>query len=78
MGDMPTNPAAWEVNAGGLMWDALTTAQGKPGSPLKILTDLAPSRSRWRRGLVVEGAGRRRFGRYEVRHGSAGRSRTVG
>ena len=28
---------AWEINAGQLVWDALTFARGKPGSPLKIL-----------------------------------------
>ena len=30
-------PGAWEINGGELVWDALTTARGKPGSPLKIL-----------------------------------------
>ena len=30
-------PGSWEVNGGALMWDALTGAQGKPGSPLKII-----------------------------------------
>ena len=30
-------PGAWEVNKGGLMWDAITTAQGKPGSPLRVI-----------------------------------------
>ena len=30
-------PGSWETNGGKLMWDALTGAQGKPGSPLKII-----------------------------------------
>ena len=30
-------PGSWEINGGLLVWDALTTARGKPGSPLKIL-----------------------------------------
>ena len=35
---------AWEINAGSMIWDALTTARGKPNSPLKILVvgTLAP------------------------------------
>lgn len=53
-------PGAFEVNAGGLMWDALTTAQGKPGSPLKILIlgTLAPGgvEGSWWRELVDGGS----------------------
>lgn len=30
-------PGSWEIIGGGLMWDALTGALGKPGSPLKII-----------------------------------------
>ena len=30
-------PGAWETVGGQLMYDALTTAQGKPGSPLKLV-----------------------------------------
>ena len=30
-------PGSWEINGGNLMWDALTGAQGKPGSPLRIV-----------------------------------------
>ena len=30
-------PGSWDINAGGLVWQALTTARGKPDSPLKIL-----------------------------------------
>ena len=38
-------PGAWEINSGGMVWDALTTARGKPDSPLTILIvgTLAPS-----------------------------------
>ena len=53
-------PGSWEVNAGGLMWDALTGAQGKPGSPLKILLigTLAPGGvdGSWWRELVDRGS----------------------
>ena len=28
-------PGSWQINSGGLVWDALTTARGKPESPLK-------------------------------------------
>ena len=53
-------PGAFEVNAGGLMWDALTTAQGKPGSPLKILLigTLAPGgvEGSWWGDLVKRGS----------------------
>ena len=30
-------PGSWLINAGSLVWSALTTARGKPNSPLKIL-----------------------------------------
>ena len=30
-------PGSWEITGGALMHDALTTAQGKPGSPLRII-----------------------------------------
>ncbi len=30
-------PGAWEINSGGMVWDSLLTARGKPDSPLKIL-----------------------------------------
>ena len=52
-------PGSWEVNAGGLMWDALTGAQGKPNSPLRILVigTLAPAgvEGTWWHGLVTGG-----------------------
>ena len=30
-------PGSWQIGGGKLMWDALAGAQGKPGSPLKIV-----------------------------------------
>ena len=41
-------PGCWTINGGGLVWDALTTARGKPESPLKILIvgTLAPNADR--------------------------------
>ena len=50
-------PGSWEVNGGLLMWDALTTARGKPGSPLKILLigTLAPAISGWWHDLIEDG-----------------------
>ena len=52
-------PGSWEVNGGQLMWDALTTARGKPGSPLKILLigTLAPALSGWWHDLIADGTG---------------------
>ena len=50
-------PGAWEVNGGLLLHDALETAKGKPGSPLKVLYigTLAPSISGWWHDLVADG-----------------------
>lgn len=50
-------PGAWEVNGGGLMYDAIQTAQGKPGSPLRVIYcgTLAPARSGWWHDLVDRG-----------------------
>ena len=50
-------PGSWEVNGGMLMWDALATARGKPGSPLKILVigTLAPALSGWWHDLIEDG-----------------------
>ena len=52
-------PGSWEVNGGQLMWDALATARGKPGSPLKILLigTLAPALAGWWHDLVSDGTG---------------------
>ena len=50
-------PGSWETNGGMLMWDALATARGKPGSPLKILLigTLAPAISGWWHDLIEDG-----------------------
>ena len=50
-------PGAWEVNKGALMWDAITTAQGKPGSPLRVIVigTLAPAEAGWWHDLVDAG-----------------------
>ena len=51
-------PGAWEVNGGTLMFDAIQTAQGKPGSPLKAvyIGTLAPSLGGWWHDLVAGGS----------------------
>ena len=51
-------PGAWETIGGQLMHDAITTAQGKPESPLRVLYlgTLAPSRSGWWHDLVDGGS----------------------
>ena len=51
-------PGAWETIGGELMHDALTTAQGKPGSPLRVLYvgTLAPSSAGWWHELVNRGS----------------------
>ena len=50
-------PGSWETNGGMLMWDALATARGKPGSPLKILLigTLAPAVAGWWHDLIEDG-----------------------
>ena len=50
-------PGAWETVGGELLYDAIMTAQGKPGSPLKalFLGTLAPSRSGWWHELIEAG-----------------------
>ena len=53
-------PGSWEIAGGLLMWDALTGALGKPGSPLKIIVigTLAPSATgagHWFWDLVHDG-----------------------
>ena len=51
-------PGAWEVTGGTLMFDAIQTAQGKPGSPLKAvyIGTLAPSLGGWWHDLVSDGS----------------------
>ena len=55
-------PGAWEVNGGQLLHDAIETAKGKPGSPLRSLYigTLAPSVSGWWHGLVKSKSGQGR------------------
>ena len=50
-------PGSWETNGGQLMADAIQTAQGKPGSPLRVvfIGTLAPSVSGWWHDLVETG-----------------------
>ena len=52
-------PGSWETRGGELMHDALTTAQGKPGSPLRIvyIGTLAPSRNGWWHDMIRNGTG---------------------
>ena len=51
-------PGAWEVNGGQLLHDAIQTAQGKPGSPLKAvyIGTLAPSAGGWWHDLIDDGS----------------------
>ena len=51
-------PGSWEANGGELMFDAISTAMGKPGSPLKavFIGTLAPSLSGWWHDLVAAGS----------------------
>lgn len=51
-------PGAWEVNGGQLLHDAIETAKGKPGSPLKVIYigTLAPALSGWWHDLVEDGS----------------------
>ena len=51
-------PGAWEVAGGELLHDAIETAKGKPGSPLRAvyIGTLAPARLGWWRSLVGAGS----------------------
>ena len=51
-------PGSWETNGGQLMADAIFTAQGKPGSPLRVvfIGTLAPAVSGWWHQLVQAGS----------------------
>ena len=55
-------PGAWESVKGGLMYDALSTASGKPGSPMRqiYIGTLAPARSGWWHDLIASGSTRTR------------------
>ena len=52
-------PGAWEVNGGQLLHDAIETAKGKPGSPLRAvyIGTLAPATAGWWHELVKDGKG---------------------
>ena len=51
-------PGSWEVVGGGLMNDAIQTAQGKPGSPMRVMYigTLAPAKSGWWHDLISDGS----------------------
>ena len=51
-------PGAFQTRAGQLMFDSLTTAQGKPGSPLRLILigTLAPTTTGWWPDLVAGGS----------------------
>ncbi|WP_419942793.1 hypothetical protein [Candidatus Palauibacter sp.] len=53
-------PGAWEVRGGELMHDAIQTAQGKPGSPLRVIYigTLAPALSGWWHDMIADGSRR--------------------
>ena len=50
-------PGSWEINGGTLLHDAIETAKGKPGSPLRALYigTLAPATTGWWHDLVNDG-----------------------
>ena len=50
-------PGSWEVVGGTLMFDAIQTAMGKPGSPLRVIYigTLAPASSGWWHDLIDRG-----------------------
>ena len=52
-------PGAWEVRGGELLFDAIETAKGKPGSPLRAvyIGTLAPSTGGWWHDLIAAGSG---------------------
>ena len=52
-------PGSWEVVGGTLMYDAITTALGKPNSPMRtvFIGTLAPAMSGWWHDLVSDGSG---------------------
>ena len=51
-------PGSWETVGGELMHDAIQTAQGKPGSPLRVIYigTLAPASSGWWHDLIADGS----------------------
>ena len=55
-------PGAWETTGGQLLFDAIETAKGKPGSPLRSLYigTLAPAMSGWWHDLALSKSGQGR------------------
>ena len=51
-------PGSWETNGGQLLNDAIETAKGKPGSPLRAvyIGTLAPAMSGWWHSLIKDGS----------------------
>ena len=51
-------PGSWEVAGGQLLHDAIQTAQGKPGSPLRVIYigTVAPAASGWWPDLIDDGS----------------------
>ena len=51
-------PGAWEIIGGQLVHDAIETAKGKPGSPLRVvyIGTLAPAVGGWWHDLVADGS----------------------
>ncbi len=51
-------PGAWQVNNGQLLYDSLSTAMGKPGSPLRLILigTLAPTTTGWWPDMVAGGS----------------------
>ena len=51
-------PGSWEAIGGGLMHDAIQTAQGKPGSQLRAvyIGTLAPAHDGWWHDLIADGS----------------------
>lgn len=51
-------PGSWETNGGELLNDAIETAKGKPGSPLRVvyIGTLAPSTGGWWHALIKDGS----------------------
>ena len=51
-------PGAWLTVGGELMWDAIETALGKPGSPMKVIVigTIAPSTDGWWADLIKDGS----------------------
>ena len=52
-------PGAWETRGGELLFDAIETAKGKPGSPMQAvyIGTLAPSTGGWWHDLIAAGSG---------------------